>query len=343
MEPNVILKDLFCKQCKLQFNKKIVYDIHLNIVHKKDRRINSEQEEIGSGRKSSVKLSLIKPSKNHGLCLSPRSSLERLEKQSKVTISPTQKDHHSFLKRKLQQYKKFKQQNPSFIKDISGPTSYDIDLNIVQKKDRINSELEDYKNVIPTSGVNSSVSEEPAIDNSTIHEGKNLYKCIFCDDSFSNHISLKIHNELLHVERKPHKCLICDYICYSSKNLKKHSDEVHDGKNLDIKVECNHAPMITFTGHKNTNPTSKAHYALPIQKLDEFESPSAYEHFSVVPKEPWLTVPVPTSLAQSSWNPPGFGPSTSSNNEPILGKVLRLSNSVSITFVINLLFVRLSM
>jgi hypothetical protein len=30
------LKDLFCEQCKLQFDKKIVYDIHLKIVHKKD-------------------------------------------------------------------------------------------------------------------------------------------------------------------------------------------------------------------------------------------------------------------------------------------------------------------
>ena len=330
MEPNVILKDLFCKQCKLQFNKKIVYDIHLNIVHKKDRRINSEQEEIGSGRKSSVKLSLIKPSKNHGLCLSPRSSLERLEKQLTVTISPTQQDHHSFLKRKLQQYKKFKQQNPSFIKDISGPTSYDIDLNIVQKKDRMNSELEDYKNVIPTSGVNSSVSEEPAIDNSTIHKGKNLYKCIFCDASFSNDISLKIHNELLHEGRKPHKCLICDYICYSSKNLKKHINEVHDRNNLDIKVECKHTPRITSTGHKDTNPTGKAHYALPNQMLDDFESPSVYETFTILPTEPWLPVAMPTSLAQSPWNLPGFGPSTSSNNEAILGKVLRLCNSVSI-------------
>ena len=44
MEPYVILKDLFCKQCKLQFNKKIVYDIHLKIVHNKDTTIKSEPE-----------------------------------------------------------------------------------------------------------------------------------------------------------------------------------------------------------------------------------------------------------------------------------------------------------
>ena len=40
MAPNVN-KDFFCEQCKLQFDKKIVYDIHLKIVHKEDR-IKSE-------------------------------------------------------------------------------------------------------------------------------------------------------------------------------------------------------------------------------------------------------------------------------------------------------------
>merc|ERR1711956_123696 len=33
--------DFFCEQCKLQFDKKIVYDIHLKIIHKEDR-IKSE-------------------------------------------------------------------------------------------------------------------------------------------------------------------------------------------------------------------------------------------------------------------------------------------------------------
>lgn len=114
-----------------------------------------------------------------------------------------------------------------------------------------------------------------------------------------------------------------------------------DQNNLDIKVECKHAPGITSTGHKDTNPADKALSALPIQKCDDFESPSVFEKSTVLPTEPWLPVAMPTSLAQSPLNLPGFGPSTGPNNEPILGKVLRLFNSVSITFVINLLFVRL--
>ena len=30
-----IKKDLFCKMCSLQFDKKYVYDVHLSLVHKK--------------------------------------------------------------------------------------------------------------------------------------------------------------------------------------------------------------------------------------------------------------------------------------------------------------------
>ena len=115
-----------------------------------------------------------------------------------------------------------------------------------------------------------------------------------------------------------------------------------DGENnLGIKVECKHAPGITSTGYKDTNCTGKALSALPIQKLDDFESPSVFETFTVLPTEPWLPVAMPTSMVQSPLNHPGFGPSTGPNNEPILGKVLRLFNLVSITFSINLLFVRL--
>ena len=35
------IKDFFCEQCQLQFDKKIVFDIHLKIVHK-ENRIKSE-------------------------------------------------------------------------------------------------------------------------------------------------------------------------------------------------------------------------------------------------------------------------------------------------------------
>ena len=36
--------DLFCKKCSLQFNKKVVYDIHLSFVHKMNIEGKSEEK-----------------------------------------------------------------------------------------------------------------------------------------------------------------------------------------------------------------------------------------------------------------------------------------------------------
>ena len=37
-----LLKDFYCYQCSLQFDKKSIYDIHLSILHKKDNAMNPE-------------------------------------------------------------------------------------------------------------------------------------------------------------------------------------------------------------------------------------------------------------------------------------------------------------
>ena len=38
----IMLRDMFCKECSLQFNKTIVYNLHLSLVHGK--RTNIKQE-----------------------------------------------------------------------------------------------------------------------------------------------------------------------------------------------------------------------------------------------------------------------------------------------------------
>ena len=38
----ITLRDMFCTECSLQFDKIIVYDLHLSLVHRK--RINIKQE-----------------------------------------------------------------------------------------------------------------------------------------------------------------------------------------------------------------------------------------------------------------------------------------------------------
>jgi uncharacterized Zn-finger protein len=39
------LMDLYCKKCSLQFDKKIIFDMHLNIVHKEKINIKEEPDE----------------------------------------------------------------------------------------------------------------------------------------------------------------------------------------------------------------------------------------------------------------------------------------------------------
>ena len=38
----IILRNMFCKECSLQFNKKVVYDLHLTLVHGKMTYIKQE-------------------------------------------------------------------------------------------------------------------------------------------------------------------------------------------------------------------------------------------------------------------------------------------------------------
>ena len=108
---------------------------------------SSTSSTASSNSDSGVELSLSKPSTNHSLCSSPRSSLESLEKRSTASASPPGEERHPLLKRALQQppqlygnngdrsqsvttfqdevykpHKKFRRHNSSFSKDDC-PTS----------------------------------------------------------------------------------------------------------------------------------------------------------------------------------------------------------------------------
>jgi len=112
-------------------------------------RKSAESPGASSNSDSGVELSLSKPSTNHSLCSSPRSSLESLEKRSTASASPPSEERHPLLKRALQQppqlydrnngdrstqsvttfqdevykpHKKFRRHNSSFSKDDC-PTS----------------------------------------------------------------------------------------------------------------------------------------------------------------------------------------------------------------------------
>ena len=43
-EQKIILKDLFCTLCSLQFDKKYVFDVHLSIVHGQKIKVKTEPD-----------------------------------------------------------------------------------------------------------------------------------------------------------------------------------------------------------------------------------------------------------------------------------------------------------
>ena len=42
MENRIIVKDLYCELCSLQFDKKYVFDLHMSLVHGKKIKIKKE-------------------------------------------------------------------------------------------------------------------------------------------------------------------------------------------------------------------------------------------------------------------------------------------------------------
>ena len=62
-------KDFFCVLCHLQFDKKIVFDIHQTIVHGKDSEINCVLNDDDALSKSPEKTSLISGEQNSVQCL----------------------------------------------------------------------------------------------------------------------------------------------------------------------------------------------------------------------------------------------------------------------------------
>ena len=42
MEDRIILKDLYCELCSLQFNKKNIFDLHMSMLHGKEIQIKKK-------------------------------------------------------------------------------------------------------------------------------------------------------------------------------------------------------------------------------------------------------------------------------------------------------------
>ena len=177
---------LFCDKCLLQFDKKIVFDIHLSFVHKMSIKIDSEEKTIeikNEDTDSAFQTNSKKPNQN--------------------IINPIDEGN-----------KPHKCKMCNYTTSLRGHLNRHIELVHEGKKPHICS-ICDY-----------SFSEKGSLKKhiESAHEEKKPHKCSICDYRCSEKGSLKKHIESIHEGKKLHKCSICDYSASRIGHLKRHME-----------------------------------------------------------------------------------------------------------------------
>ena len=172
---------LFCDVCSLQFDKKIVYDIHQSFVHTTEDKVEIEEKTIQI-KEENEDLAIHS---NNTKSMTSLSSLDSTHKGTKshtcsiCDYSFSRKDH---LMKHIESVHEGKKPHKCSICDYSASSNGNLKKHI-----------------------------------EAVHEGKKPHKCSICDYSFSEKHHLKKHIESVHKGEKPHKCSICDYSCSQKK------------------------------------------------------------------------------------------------------------------------------
>ena len=109
-------KAFFCEKCSLQFDKKIVYDIHLSFVHKMNIEVKSEEKtiEIKEEDEGLVLQSEITKSKQN-----IANSIQRGNNSHKCTICDYSSSKKEYLKQHINSVHEGKKPNKCSICDYS--------------------------------------------------------------------------------------------------------------------------------------------------------------------------------------------------------------------------------
>ena len=86
-----------------------------------------------------------------------------------------------------------------------------------------------------------SFSQKYALDKhfESIHEVKILLKCDFCPEAFSEGIQMKNHVSSVHEEKKLFQCIYCEKSFAEKNGLKTHVLTIHEGKESFKCIICN--------------------------------------------------------------------------------------------------------
>ena len=190
-------RDLFCKQCLLQFGKKLVYDLHLSLVHGEKMEIKTEPL---NSEKNSIK------NKNDLL------NCEEKFQEPQETVGEKEASY-------LVVHKSIK----CNICDATFKTNQKL-------KNHIRSLHEGKR--FKCKSCDGSFTQKESLKRhvTSVHEGKKPFKCNICEASFTQKGNLNGHISLVHEGKKPLSCNICHKGFSRKAALNKHMASVHEGE-----------------------------------------------------------------------------------------------------------------
>ena len=224
----IIIKDLFCELCSMQFDKKVVYDIHMSFVHKKTEEIyNNDQTMIKIENEDLTQEVAFESTQNSQKF---NSSNERTEKSSMKHSFCDDKipPHIPSKKNKLSEHIVVVQKIKKSYNCSVCNHSFSLKCKLKRHFEAVHEGKKPHKCSICEYSCKTKAQLKNHIN--AVHEGKKPYKCSICEYSCTIKGTLKMHFEAVHEGKKQHKCSICDYSCAAKSDLQKHINAVHERK-----------------------------------------------------------------------------------------------------------------
>jgi len=188
-------KDLYCDVCRIQFEKNVIFEMHMRFVHKKEQVFEeTENYEVHFGQNWTTS-SLCDTNFNQETCLDLNNP--------KVQEIQEKKNDHKCPKCDRQFTKRFNLEK--HIKSVHEKV-------MIMKKCYICDKEFSFQNL--------------RHHIKSVHEGIKPHKCSSCDKSFSQKIGLKRHIEIVHMGIK-YKCSFCKADFVQLEKLKSHTKRVH--------------------------------------------------------------------------------------------------------------------
>ena len=189
-----MLRDLFCTECSLQFNKKIVYDLHLSLVHGKKTNIKQEPnncEETSEGTET-LPESLIKDKPFRcKICDSEFAYQDNLDGHVASVHGGNMP---------------FKCEN-TILKCVKCDTCFKTNFALKRHMEKVHEGKKHFN--CDTCGTKFLTKLNLEGHIAADHEGKKTFNCDNCDAKFAKKDNLNRHIDVVHEGKKRFKCCIC--------------------------------------------------------------------------------------------------------------------------------------